>query len=65
MESIKSSTGTKWVKSVFSYDLATIPYLFHDGGPYHIETSSVICIANQWTGFYIIGVSVMKELKHF
>ena len=26
---------------------------FHDGGPYHIETSPLICSANQWTGFYI------------
>ena len=37
--------------------------LFHDGGPYHTETSLLICSANQWTGFYIIGTSVMKELK--
>ena len=33
------------------------------GGPYHIETSSSICKANQWTGFYMIGTSVMKKLK--
>ena len=25
------------------------PKLF-DEGPYHIETSSLICAANQWTG---------------
>ena len=25
--------------------------LFHDGGCYHIETSPLICRANQWTGF--------------
>ena len=31
--------------------------LFHDGGPYHIETSSSIL-----SGFYIIWISVMKEL---
>ena len=31
-------------------------WLFHDGDSYHIETS-----ANQWTGFYMIGTSVMKE----
>ena len=37
-------------------------YLLHDGGPYHIETSLVIFSANQWTGFYITGSSVMKEL---
>ena len=39
-------------------------YLFHDGGRYHIETSPVICSANQWTGFYMITASVMKELRH-
>ena len=35
---------------------------FDDGGPYHIETSPLISSANQWTGFYVIGTSVMKEL---
>ena len=35
--------------------------LFHDGDPWHIETSPWICCANQWTGFYIIGITVMKE----
>ena len=34
----------------------------HRGGPYHIETSPLICGANQWTGFYMIGIPVMKEL---
>ena len=37
-----------------------VDLLFHDGVPYHIETSPVICRANQWTGFYMIGNSVMK-----
>ena len=37
--------------------------LFHDGGPYHIETSPLIFSANQWTDFYIIANSVMKEVK--
>ena len=32
---------------------------FHDGGLYHIETSS----ANQWIGFYMITGSVMKVLS--
>ena len=36
--------------------------LFHDGGRYHIETSPLICSANQWSGFYVITASVMKEL---
>ena len=37
-------------------------WLFHDGGCYHIETSPLICRANQWTGFYMITALVMKEL---
>ena len=37
--------------------------LFYDGGPYHIETSPLICTANQWTDFYMILTSVMKALK--
>ena len=40
----------------------TVFKLFHDGGPYHIETSPLICSANQWTGFYMTVTFVMKEL---
>ena len=36
---------------------------FHDGGRSHIETSPLICSANQWTGFYMITASVMKGLN--
>ena len=36
---------------------------FQDGGRYHIETSPLICRANQWTGFYIITASVLKGLR--
>ena len=36
-------------------------YFFHGGGPYHIETSPLICRANQWTGFYMIETSVVKD----
>ena len=35
---------------------------FHDGGAYHIETSPLIWSVNQWTGFYMLEISVMKEL---
>ena len=28
--------------------------------PYHIEASPLICLGNHWTGFYMIGTSVMK-----
>ena len=37
--------------------------VFHDGDPYYIETTPLIFTANQWTDFYMIGTSVMKELK--
>ena len=37
--------------------------LVHDGGPYHIETSPLVCRANQRTGFYTIWISVMKGFK--
>ena len=37
--------------------------LFHDIGPYRIKSSALICRANQWTGLYMIGTTVMKELK--
>ena len=37
--------------------------LFHDGGPYHIETNLWIFSAKQWTDFYMIGAAVMKALK--
>ena len=37
-------------------------HYFPDGGPYHIETILLICRANQWTGFSIIGTSIMKGL---
>ena len=42
---------------------------FHDGGRYHIETSPLICSANQstgfcqWSSFYTITASVMKRLN--
>ena len=41
----------------------TIHEIFHGGGPYHRETSPLTCKANQWTGFYMTGASVMKELS--
>ena len=37
--------------------------LYHNVGYYHIETSPLICIANQSTGFYMEETSVMKDLK--
>ena len=37
--------------------------LFHARGPYHIETSPLTCSANHWTGVYMVGTPVMKELN--
>ena len=37
-------------------------YLFRDADPCHIEASPLICRANQWTDFYMIGIPVTKEL---
>ena len=33
-----------------------------DGGRFYIETSPLICCAKQWTGFFMLGISVMKKL---
>ena len=38
---------------------------FHDAGCYHIETSPLICSANQWTDFYVITALVMKGLNYY
>ena len=38
---------------------------FNEGEPYYPETSPLICSANQWTGFYMIGTFVIKDLKLF
>ena len=37
--------------------------LIHGGSTYYIETSPFICRANQWTGFFMIDTSVVKELN--
>ena len=38
-------------------------YLNEYGSSCQIETSPLICSANQWTGFCIIGTSVMKDSR--
>ena len=50
-----------WLNLCFMKSDVGKPFL--DGGPYHIETSPLICTANQWTGFCMIGTSVMKKLN--
>ena len=47
-----------------SYKLLWVPELFQDRGLCRRETRPLICSANQWTGFYTIGISVRKELNY-
>ena len=59
-QSIQDWTEWNLCKTVFKKFEVMV---FHDGGCYHIETSPLICCsANQWTGFYMIMTSVIKEL---
>ena len=41
--------------------IESLSKLFHDGGPYDIKISLLIFRANQWTCFYIVGISIMKN----
>ena len=58
-----SNLLTCFNKLVTCFDIKSL-YFFHDWGSYHIETSLLICSANHWIGFYIMGISAMKELKN-
>ena len=37
--------------------------IFYDRGPCQIEANPLICRVNQWSGFCMKGISVMKELS--
>ena len=60
-----------WVSQYFSHisscyrkgSFVWIGLALHDGSLHHIETTTLICYANQWTGFYMAETSVMKELR--
>ena len=56
----RCASGYFWFIETYVWNL--FMKLCHDGGPCHVETSPLICRENQWTGFYKIGISVMKEL---
>ena len=52
------------MKISHEYMQAAQYHLFYDGGSCLIETSPLICSANQWTGFCIIGISAMKDSRY-
>ena len=54
---LKSFKKSTWKHLISLYQL------FCAWVPCHKETSSLICRANQWTGFYMITATVMKELN--
>ena len=51
-------TGS-WIRPCKGWD----NWLYREGGPYHIETSPLICSANKRTGFYMIVTSITEELS--
>ena len=63
---ISTSMMSKSRKQQFQYTMnvqMNTPFNFLDRSHCHIETSPLIRQANQWTGFYMITASLMKELK--
>ena len=49
-------------ETVVAVSWTRILFNSHVGGPYDIETSSLICSANQWTGLYMIETAGLEEL---
>ena len=62
-----------WLRFIVSFpnfivSFPSLPYpslTLPNGVPYHIESSSSIFCANRWTGFYMIGTSIKKELINY
>ena len=40
-----------------------IHWFFHDGDPYHLENSPLICSAIQWSGYCMTKTSTTKKLN--
>ena len=59
----KIVTRNELNKNMLWKSYAIVISLFYDWGPYHIETSPLICSVNQWGGFSMIGRSVTKALS--
>ena len=69
IENIKSSlkiieffSAVNYFSKKFHHRCLTGSYIFHDVGLCLIDTSLLICSANQWTSVYMIETSVLKEL---
>ena len=43
--------------------VGNVSQLFNDESPYYMKNSLLIYRANQWTGFYMIEIFLMRELK--
>ena len=51
-------------KQLFTKKLKYFVNLLMTNVPHHIETSQLICSANQLTGFYVMKTLVVKRLKY-
>ena len=57
-----SNVGRLRISKLINLSSRKFLSIFHDGSSYHVETSPLICSVNQWTGFYMIGNLIKKEL---
>ena len=58
-----SSLVSKWILTNLRSTPSSHQSKTNDLKAHHKETSPLICSANQWSGFFIKGTSVRKELK--
>ena len=58
----KSFETKSFIKNLFVSSYCRSINLLTTNVPHHTETSQLNCNANQWTGFFMIGTSVTKEL---
>ena len=56
----KEISGMKMVNKWSCKIKVAVIWLFHNGGPYHIETIPLTCSANQWISFYMTS----RDLRH-
>ena len=54
----------RFLKILLPFDFSAEFLTFNDQCSHHIETSQLICRANQLTGFYMMKTLVVKRLKY-